>query len=222
MTRAATPRPTPVRTGEPRPRGAAVVREVFAVTLRRLGDVGFARLSVPEVAELAGVNKTSVYRRWPTKSDLVREALRASMAHAGPTPDTGSVQADLVVLARRAAAFVESPRGMSVMRMLFAEGANPDVRELAGAMLRETATDAPRAVIARATARGELAPDVDAALVLSTIAGALMHRVFVEQARLSNTYLDRLIGLLLHGAMVAGARTPTPPQRRGGARREPR
>jgi AcrR family transcriptional regulator len=43
--------------------------------IEELAAASYERLSIPDVAERAGVNKTSVYRRWPTRSDLVRAAL---------------------------------------------------------------------------------------------------------------------------------------------------
>ena len=194
-------RRTSVRSaGQRKQRGEPVVRKVLEVTLEQLAVHGFERLSVPEVAERAGLNKTSVYRRWPTKSELVREALSASMGHAGEVPDTGDLRSDLLVLARAAVGFVESPQGMGVLRTLFAEGANPEVRKIAGAMLRQQETEGPRRVFKRAIARGELAEDADVKLMLTTIAGALMHRIFVEQDQATDAFLQRLIDLILLGA----------------------
>ncbi len=177
-----------------------MVRRVLEVTLEQLALHGFERLSVPEVAALAGLNKTSVYRRWPTKGDLVREALGASMGHAGEVPDTGDLRTDMLEMARAAVGFVESPLGMGVLRTLFAEGANPEVHKLAGAMLRQHETEGPRRVFKRAIGRGELSEDADVKLLLTTIAGALMHRIFVEQERATEAFLQRLIDLVLFGA----------------------
>lgn len=186
---------------EPRKRrGEPVVRKVLEVTLEQLALHGFERLSVPEIAALAGLNKTSVYRRWPTKGDLVREALTTSMGHAGEVPDTGDLRSDLLMLARAAVGFVESPQGMGVLRTLLAEGANPEVREFAASMIRQQETAGPRLVFKRAIARGDLAADTDVKLILTTIAGALMHRILIEQARVTDAFLERLIDLVLFGA----------------------
>lgn len=190
---------------QPRPRGSRVVSKVLDAAIERLAVVGFERLSIPEIAKQAGVNKTSVYRRWPTKSDLVRAALGASMGSAAPAPSTGNLRSDLVRAARLAAAFVESPSGRGVLRMLLAEGANPGVRELAASMLRQQEAEGPRALFALAMARGELVLDADVALVLSTVAGALMHRAFVEQRPLSDAFIEGVVDLVLDG-VSRGAR----------------
>ena len=56
-------------------RSARVVADVLRVTLELIGEHGFAGLRVEDVAARAGVNKTTIYRRWPTRADLVVAAL---------------------------------------------------------------------------------------------------------------------------------------------------
>jgi AcrR family transcriptional regulator len=180
-------------------RGEPVVRRVLETTLDQLALVGFERLSIPAIAALAGVNKTSVYRRWPTKTELVRGALTLSFERAMDPPDTGNIRSDLLCMARVAAGFFESRRGGSLLRMLLAEGVDPDLRDVAVSMLREEEIALPRA-LKRAIERGELRRDTDTKVVLFTMVGALLHRVFIEQASVSEGYLQRLVDLLLLGA----------------------
>ena len=180
-------------------RGEPVVRRVLETTLDQLALVGFERLSIPAIAALAGVNKTSVYRRWPTKTELVRGALTLSFERAMDPPDTGNIRSDLLCMARVAAGFFESRRGGSLLRMLLAEGVDPDLRDVAVSMLREEEIALPRA-LKRAIERGELRRDTDTKVVLFTMVGARLHRVFIEQASVSEGYLQRLVDLLLLGA----------------------
>lgn len=192
----------------PRPRGEAFVRAVLEAALAQLAEVGFERLSIPEVAAQAGVNKTSIYRRWPGKSELVRDALAAAMSHADDVPDTGELRGDLLGLARAVADFAHSPVGTAVVRILLAEGGNPEVRALASAAYREADPRGPHAALLRAAARGELAQAVDPSLVLFTIAGAVVHRVFIEQGRATQPFVERVVDLVLYGA--AKERRPAP------------
>jgi len=180
-------------------RGEPVVRRVLEVTLEQLAAHGYERLSVPEVATLAGLNKTSVYRRWPTKADLVREALGASMGNAAQALESGDLRADLLTLARTAVAFVESPLGLAVLRTLLAEGANPEVKGLAASMIQQQGAQGPGAIFERAVARGELAHSTDVKLVLTTVAGAIMHRILIEQSSVTEDFLTRLIDLVIFG-----------------------
>ncbi|MDD5224373.1 MAG: TetR/AcrR family transcriptional regulator [bacterium] len=176
-----------------------VVRKVFKATLEQLGQVGFERLSVSAVAALAGVNKTSIYRRWPAKSDLVRAAISFSVEYRLVMPNTGNLRADLAELARLVANFMESPRGMGVVRTVLAEGTNPEVRELATSLLQQVETEFPRVIIKRAIHRGELPPGTDFKLITHTISGAIIHRIFIEQAPLPDAFIERLVDLVLLG-----------------------
>lgn len=185
-----------------RRRGAPLVERVLKVTLEQLARHGFERLSLPEVASLAAVNKTSLYRRWPTKSALVQEALSVSMGHHEVLADSGVLRTDMLNLARGALAFVESPGGMGVLRTLVADGSSPSVRKLAASMWSARDTRGPRELLSRAIARGEISADANIELALTTIAGALMHRVFVEQARVTEASLGALIDLVLFGLVA--------------------
>jgi len=177
------------------------VRAVLEAALAQLAEVGFERLSIPEVATLAGVNKTSIYRRWPGKDELVRDALAAAMRHVEEAPDTGDLRGDLLALARAVAEFAQSPVGTAIVRILLAEGGNPELRALATGAYGEVEQQVPRAMLRRAVERGELGEDVDPSLVLFTLAGAVVHRVFIERARATPAFLERVVDLLLHGAL---------------------
>src|SRR5690242_19998564 len=78
-------------------RSARVVARVLGTTLKRLGHEGFSRLRIEEIAAQAGVNKTTIYRRWPTRAELVVAALTR---HAAPphVVETGHLEDDLLEL----------------------------------------------------------------------------------------------------------------------------
>src|SRR3984885_1261290 len=89
-----------IRAGLPRRggRSARVVAEVLRATAEELARVGYAALRMEDVARAAGVNKTTVYRRWPTKMRLVAEAMRHERERRSVAPDTGSLREDLRVM----------------------------------------------------------------------------------------------------------------------------
>jgi AcrR family transcriptional regulator len=168
-------------------------------TLEELGRRGYADLSVEDVAQRAGVNKTSVYRRWPTKSELVRAALLALRAQHGAPPDTGTLRGDLVELLRRARAKLSAPRGSSVFRALMAE------RDALARKMREQqhAEDAP--VFERAVARGELSAATDTRFLLDLLTAPLLRRIFIARDKVDDEYLVRVVDVVLHGVMVKPA-----------------
>lgn len=64
-----------MKKGRGRPRREGADEEILAVTLEMLREKGYRELTVDAVAERAGVAKTTVYRRWPSKGDLVAAAI---------------------------------------------------------------------------------------------------------------------------------------------------
>ncbi len=198
-----------LRTGavSPRRRGAPVVERVLEVALEELARQGYHRLSVPVVAERAGLHKTSVYRRWPTKGALVGAALERAMGHEAPLPDTGALHTDMLAFSLAAAAWADSPVGRGVTKSLLTDGDDPDVRALVARLMRARASG-PRALFARAIARGELDEKADVGMAMSVIAGVLSHRIFVEHQPITPTFVKRLIRLVHDGLTAEGGSPP--------------
>jgi AcrR family transcriptional regulator len=188
------------KTTPPQARGEEFTSMVLDATLTQLAELGFERLSIPQIADIASVNKTSIYRRWPTKADLVRDALAIPLSHANEAPNTGALHTDLVALASTVATFMQSRVGTALIRVMLAEGGNPEVRALANAAYSEAGKHGPWIVIQRAIERGEFNGDVDPSLMLFTIAGAIMHRVFVEHRDVPDEFLKHIVELVLYGA----------------------
>ena len=193
----------------PRRRGAPVVERVLDLTLEELARVGYHRLSVPEVAERAGLNKTSVYRRWPTKGALVAASLARALGHDATLPDTGTLRADMLAFVYAAAAWAESPVGRGVTRTLLADGDDAEVRAFVGVL---AATPGPAPIFARARARGELPDDADVALTMTVIAGALLQHAVLEQQPLTRAFVERLVDFALRGLGVREARQGSSPR----------
>jgi AcrR family transcriptional regulator len=110
------------KVGAQRPggRSARVRQDVLAAATELLTEAGYDGLSIEAVAGRAGVHKTTVYRRWPTKADLIADALTARSAQHVPVPDTGTFAGDLAELAESIAANIGSPVGGAMTRTLVA------------------------------------------------------------------------------------------------------
>jgi AcrR family transcriptional regulator len=175
---------------------------VLRATIEELARAGYGALAIEEVASRAGVNKTTVYRRWPTKAELVRAALRSMQEERTCEPDTGSLRGDLKALANTIIEFAESSEGQSILRMLLAEGTEPELSEIAVSLRRERACN-PKVLIERAVARGELPRGVDGLLLMETLFGAIIQRLFISHEPLVPAFVEQLIDLLLRGAMQA-------------------
>ncbi len=193
--------PDPSRNAAPQRRGAPVVERVLDLALEELARVGFHRLRMPEIADRAGLNKTSVYRRWPTKAALVGAALERAMGHEAPLPDTGSLRSDMVAFALAAASWADSPIGRAVTKTLLADGDDPEVRALVARLMR-TRGNGPRALFERAIARGELDQAADVGMAMTVIAGAISHRILVENAVVTEGFVKRMVDLVVDGLIA--------------------
>jgi AcrR family transcriptional regulator len=195
-------------------RGEAIVQGVLTAALEELARAGYRALRFEDVALRAGVNKTTIYRRWPTKIELVRAALASEARCKIVVPETGSLRSDLLMMGRTFVDLASSPEGQSIMRMMVAEGSDPEVVHLEKS-LRATFEAVPASVVANAVARGELAPDGDHAVLLDAFIGAIHHRIFMMNEPATEDFLARLADVLLLGALLPAAREPqSRPQRR--------
>src|SRR5215472_8975212 len=96
------PRPTrAARAVRSRRRGKVLEAAIFKVVLRELAKTGYVNFSIERVAAKAGTSKPVIYRRWPTRAQLVYAALRTNRpALSSDAPDTGTVRGDVMVILR--------------------------------------------------------------------------------------------------------------------------
>jgi AcrR family transcriptional regulator len=166
------------------------VREaVLAAALDLLSETG-APPKVAEVAERAGVQKSSIYRRWGSIEGLFVDAFLARMQHEIPIPDTGSCREDLAQLTRQGIAFHRSPFGAMMTRLIV--DAPETFRRAYWAMRfgqHET-------IFARARERGEISSAVDAPLLIEMLVAPLYLRSLVTGEPLDDDFAERLVGLV--------------------------
>lgn len=171
-------------------------------TLEELATVGLEGLSVERIARAAEVNKTSIYRRWPTREALVAAALEGVLdSVAAQAPDTGSLRGDLLGLLEPVVDFLGQPTGKAVVRAAFAESSASSVAAMAARRLEQQATGPVRALVARARARGEWRAGVKGEQLLFMLVGAAIHRAMLEHAELTKRWLGSLVDLALQGVL---------------------
>lgn len=174
---------------------------VLEATRAELVRVGYGALSVERVAEIAGVAKTTVYRRWPRKPELVRDALLARMHAKSELPeDRGSLLDQLTVFAYARAQGMQQPDGQCTVRMLYGESQNPEVQELVRA-LRQAKLNLPLELFQRAVSRGEIPQGANAEMAWQMIMGSLHHRVFLLGERPTRAAVRELTQAVLFGVL---------------------
>src|SRR5882757_3067460 len=98
------------------PRSHQVVEKVREATMAELARVGFAGLTIEGVAKTANVNRTTIYRRWPSKGALLLSVLEPGLERFDQDPDTGSLGGDLMALMLLMVETATLPAGQAVHR----------------------------------------------------------------------------------------------------------
>jgi len=186
-------------------RAARVVSDVLIATAEELSRVGYAALRVEDVAARSGVNKTTIYRRWPTKPDLVGAALRA-VWESPEVPDTGSLRNDFVTSLKKTTAFAMSPIGRGLTRVIQIESAHPEVEPIARS-LREEYRELRQVLVQRGIDRKELPTNTDPRLLTDMMAAPIFYRLFTEGETVSAEYIERVVDVVLCGVKACHEHT---------------
>lgn len=186
-------------------RGERLVDKVLEATVEELAARGYSAVSIEDIAERAAVAKTTIYRRWPTKPELVLAALGRIADDVTGAGDTGSLRGDLVAMMKSFRDFAMTPRGGSLMRMMISEGTCGEIASVARTIRKEKET-APRNVITRAIKRGELPRGSDAKLILDSLFSVVQQSVLFVDEPFDDRRIEQLVDLILLGAVNGGAR----------------
>ncbi|MDB4987010.1 MAG: tetR [Myxococcaceae bacterium] len=185
-------------------RSARVVEAILQAVAEELGRVGYADLRIEEVATLSGVNKTTIYRRWPQKSELVI----AAVERLTPVPeiyDTGTLRGDLLALLHdMRARITETPVGRGIVRMVQAERAHPEVSGMLR-RIRIKHSAARCALFERAVAKGEIPAGSDCALLSELAVVPLISRLVHFGQDADDDFLRVQADMIVAGARAGAA-----------------
>ena len=178
-----------------RPRSEAADAAIEAAVLSLLVDEGYAGVTMEGVAARAGVGKATLYRRWPTKEQLVIAAVVQACGEQVVVPDTGSLRGD--VESYCAQVLDKLRRQRPILRAFAAETAcNAALAEAYRTTFLERRRAEVREVLERAVARGELAPDADLELLGDLGPALLWHRLTTTGAPLTDDLPARIAALI--------------------------
>jgi AcrR family transcriptional regulator len=182
-----------------RPRSARADQAIRDATRKLLAEQGYAAVTMEGVAARAEVAKTTLYRRWGSKAELVTDAV-AEFLEAVPVTDQGSLRADVTAVVDTVAELFGRPLVRVAYLNLVAEAAHDDaLRRRLNHAIRDRFREAVHAGRDRAVARGELAADADITLVYDVLAGTLLHRMFVLDEPADATFRQSLVNFTLAG-----------------------
>jgi AcrR family transcriptional regulator len=187
----------------PRPgrqRSEAADQAILAATLDLLAIDGYGALTMAAVIARSGVSSATLYRRWPTKQQLVAAAV-ASLHAEIVDVDTGSLEGDLAAVVESIAASMSVQRDDVAESVLVELRRNPEFQSAVDEKFLLPRLAVMEAVIGRAHARGELASALPARVAQSFVSGPLHHRVFVL-----HDHADKAFRCMVVQAATAGLR----------------
>lgn len=189
-----------VKHGQPSPaRGTAsdarVQRSkehVLKVTLELLTETGLGGVSVDEVSRRSGVAKTTIYRHWSTRSDLLIDAC-SQLSTQQEVPDTGSFEGDITALLTSIATLLRTARWSSVLPSIIdAAERDPDLAEIHSRIqLGHTAPF--HRIITRAIRNGELPSHTDPSAMIAALLGPLFYRRWFSRESFDDQFVKGVI-----------------------------
>jgi AcrR family transcriptional regulator len=166
--------------------------KVLGVTAELLFERGFGGASVDEISRRSGVAKTTIYRHWPTRADLLRDAC-STISTPQDVPETGSFETDVTALMTNLAHLLRSAKWTSVLpSVIDAAERSPDIAEMYSTL--QQSHSAPfKTVIQRAVQKGELPKGTDIAMLVAALAGPLFYRRWFSREPLTDAFAKQIV-----------------------------
>jgi AcrR family transcriptional regulator len=184
-----------------RPRSEKAEKAIIEATLDLLADgMGISELSIEAIAAKAGVGKTTIYRRWSNKEDLVVDALATLRAPLPPLRGE-SVRDDLIVLLDVMRSESGGSRSRCVMNIAMSEADRyPRLTERFLKRAVEPRREALRSVIERGIASGELKAGLDVEMGVAMLSGAMLwYTKWAPPGGLPADLADRIVTWCMSG-----------------------
>lgn len=193
---------------------AARTQEIYAAATEVLAEVGYERLTMDAVATHARASKATLYRHWPSKAQLVTEAVRAARGpSAERSPDTGTLRQDLLAFFGAVLSDASHTQVCLMRGLVSACSTDPEL----AAAVRERLVDTKRAalveLLARARSRGEIADGKDLGFLVDVLPASLMYRFIVTNQPVDAEFIERLVdevALPLLSPLPTPTLTPSP------------
>ncbi|WP_201449924.1 TetR/AcrR family transcriptional regulator [Nocardia caishijiensis] len=179
--------------------GPRKAETIYLCALELLARDGYDNLTMEAVARQSGVNKTTLYRWWPSKDALLAAALTVAAPLRLSIPDTGGFAGDLVALGLEIGRLLSSEDTSPIVRaVLSASAARPELASVGQRFFGDRLARE-RVIFDRAVARGEISAGLDPAFVIDLLAGSLWTHVVLRGETFSESYVRTVVGVILRG-----------------------
>lgn len=181
------------------PRVARTRETVLRATLDLLVDDGFERITIEAIADRSGVARSTIYRNWGERVDLLAEAFERLCAFSS-IPDLGSLDDELRELGRELSDGLQHEDWGRVLPSLVGAAAHDAELREAQRLFSERRREVVADVFRRAAARGEIDPAHDPAHLAEQFAAGFFFRRLLVQAPLDEAFVERQIRAARSGA----------------------
>jgi len=176
-----------------RRRGAALETAIYEAVLQQLSTVGFGAMTIEGIAAAAHTGKAAIYRRWPSKEELVADTLDNVLPSLNLPRDSGNVRSDIAQIFDLMTATMESPAGGAMQALLGELGHDHDfIKTLHKRVL------APRKalmleILRRGVERGDVRPDAVKPVIAEAGPALLVHRLLMYGPPIDPAYVDDIL-----------------------------
>jgi AcrR family transcriptional regulator len=177
----------------PRRRGAALHRAIFEATLDELAEVGYAGLTMERIAERSRTSKASLYRRWPSRAELVVDAVRSTYPDRDELPDTGDLRADILGLLRLAADRIAGPAGEAARGLIVETLRDPELTRAARERMIQAHPQPMLHILRRAAARGHVRREALTPRIANVGTALLQHHFLIHGAPVPDAVIVEIV-----------------------------
>jgi AcrR family transcriptional regulator len=163
-----------------------------------LAERGYSGLTMDALVERTGVSKTTMYKHWPSRTDLIAATVRQLTA-ASAIPDTGSVRGDLIGITLDSLDIYKGPRWRGLASVQEAAGHDPELQAALQPILPGAGFSHVKTALERAVQRGELRPDINTEAAITIIVGAIFFRLRMTDLPQVKREVPSIIDTILEG-----------------------
>ena len=182
--------------------------DILDAALDVLAEEGFDGMTIDMVAARARAGKATLYRRWPSKTELVIDAvacMKNSEINLDDLPDTGTLRGDLIAMMKPAPIRDASQKVRVMAGLVSLIARNPELAEAARAAVIAPRAEINRRFLQRAIDRGEISADIDIPLVSSISPSMVTYRTMMLGKPVDRDYLINILDNVILPSVGLGA-----------------
>ena len=184
-----------------RPRDTSRDEAIHAAAIEILSEVGYDRTTIEAIAARAHVSKATIYRRYPSKQELLLAAVGEHAACTLPAIDTGSLRGDLIELISEHIKALKGPDGELLMGLLSSAHRDAELGKLLPQNKVVVQENESKRIFDRAIARKEISPHANIEFLGEVVPAIFSHRIFISHQPVNKKFIEQLVDDLILPAL---------------------